>query len=86
VIARGQLVTIKKDEKSELFDYLGCLYPQGFDKDNTYYFNQGDIEEGLFIGYQDEEEKRYIEVLKEWKVTHSDEYEIGKVKADGEES
>ena len=85
VIARGQLVQLKKDEKPTFFNYLGCLYPQGFDVENTYYFNQEDIEEVLFTGYQDEEERRYIKVLEEWKDTHSDDYEVGKVKSDGKE-
>ena len=79
ITARGQLVQLdESDEKPTYFDYLGNLYPQGYDVDNRYYFNQEQIEKVVFSGYSDEEEERYQTVLKEWKEKNSNEYVLGK--------
>lgn len=41
------------------YDYIGCLYPEGYiNPDYTYVFNHADIEEVIFMGYTDEEEER----------------------------
>ncbi|GBG97083.1 DUF4176 domain-containing protein [Lactococcus termiticola] len=75
VIARGQLVKLKENEnKPTYFDYLGSLYPQGYDVDNRYYFNQEQIEKVVFPGYSDDEEQRYQVVLEEWKKANQDKY------------
>lgn len=42
------------------FDYIGCLYPEGYiNPDYTYGFNHTDIEEVIFTGYVDEEEEQF---------------------------
>ena len=42
------------------FDYIGCLYPEGYiNPDYTYGFNHNDIEEVIFTGYVDEEEEKF---------------------------
>lgn len=42
------------------FDYIGCLYPEGYiNPDYTYVFNHEDIEEVIFTGYVDEEEEQF---------------------------
>ena len=41
----------------EVFDYCGCVYPEGvIASDQMYFFNNDAIERLFFIGYQDEEE------------------------------
>lgn len=49
----------------KIYDYSGCLYPEGFiSMKNMYLFCNEDIERIYFIGLQDEEElkfRHYIE-------------------------
>lgn len=41
----------------EIYDYVGCLYPEGItNPDNLYFFNRDSIEKKYFIGCQDQEE------------------------------
>ena len=43
-------------EGSVVYDYLGCLYPEGvFDTEQNFLFNHDQIEKVLFEGYLDEE-------------------------------
>ncbi|MDR0300158.1 MAG: DUF4176 domain-containing protein [Streptococcaceae bacterium] len=75
VTARGQLVKLKENgDKPTYFDYLGSLYPQGYDVDNRYYFNQEQIEKVIFVGYSDDEAQRYQVVLNEWREKNQDKY------------
>ena len=40
-----------------IWDYAGCLYPEGFlGTDKTYLFNGDQIERIFAVGYQDEEQ------------------------------
>ncbi len=44
-----------KNDKGEMFDYLGFPYPEGFlSKDMNYLFNNSNIREVTFKGYSDE--------------------------------
>ncbi len=44
-------------EKGIIFDYSGCLFPQGIINSNDmYFFNHDDIQTIFFIGCQDAEE------------------------------
>ncbi|MDO4555388.1 MAG: DUF4176 domain-containing protein [Lachnospiraceae bacterium] len=51
-------------ESGKLFDYSGCLYPEGIlSPKDMFLFNHADIETVYFIGFQDPEElafKKYI--------------------------
>ena len=50
----GRVVTT--EEKDTIFDYVGVPYPEGInDTDKMYFFNRDQIEELLFIGFQDQE-------------------------------
>ena len=43
-----------------IYDYSGCLYPEGFfDYNQVCVFNHNDIEKQFFTGYVDEEEKTF---------------------------
>ncbi|MDR0299882.1 MAG: DUF4176 domain-containing protein [Streptococcaceae bacterium] len=77
ILARGQLMA-EKLGKQIYYDYLGGIYPQGFSMDNSYNFNNEQIERIVFKGYEDEEEERYRTVVKEWKMKHKEEYNIEK--------
>ncbi|OPG95070.1 cytoplasmic protein [Chryseobacterium mucoviscidosis] len=53
-------------ETPRQFDYIGCLYPEGYiNADYTYVFNHEDIEEIIFRGYADEEEEAFAVSLSE---------------------
>ncbi|MFB8377569.1 DUF4176 domain-containing protein [Paenibacillus taichungensis] len=53
-------------EPPRQFDYIGCLYPEGYiNADYTYVFNHEDIEEIIFRGYADEEEEAFAVSLSE---------------------
>ena len=44
-------------ETKEMWDYVGCLYPEGFlGAAENYLFNQEQIERLYALGYQDEEQ------------------------------
>jgi len=65
ILNRGSIVTV--DEKQQMFDYSGCVYPVGFMVENIYYFNESDIDKVVFEGYSDSEEERFQEIFKDWK-------------------
>ena len=51
------LLQVKVDDK-QVFDYIGCLYPEGFiNKEHTYMFNHKDIKEVAFLGYINAEQQ-----------------------------
>ena len=52
-------------EEEEVYDYIAVIYPEGYiGPRSNYVFNHGDIEEILFKGYDDEERKGYMDVMK----------------------
>ena len=47
-------------ESHEIYDYAGCLYPEGYMGANkVYLFNHEQIDQIYSIGYQDEEQKEF---------------------------
>lgn len=51
-------------ETNELWDYLGCLYPEGIlGEDMNFVFNSSDIDEICHRGFEDEEEKELLPQL-----------------------
>ncbi len=53
-------------DSSKIYDYSGCLYPEGYqDGDHVYLFDHDQIEKVYAVGYMDEEqfgcEERLIE-------------------------
>lgn len=54
-----------KDNSNVMYDYCGCLYPEGvISSDQTALFNHEQIEKIFYIGLSDEEEKTFKEKLK----------------------
>jgi hypothetical protein len=50
----------------KMWDYMGCLYPEGSIVERHYYlFNNDQIERVFFIGFQDEEEWLFQHSLRE---------------------
>ena len=56
---------VPNDDKSKIFDYSGCLYPEGvISSDQVALFNHDQIKTIYAIGYSDDEEKQFKEKLK----------------------
>lgn len=52
----------------QLWDYCGCAAPDGFmQADSLRFFNHDDIQQLLFIGFQDEQELKYSVALSDYK-------------------
>ena len=60
------------DGEKQVFDYAACNYPQGLDMENTLYFNEENIDEVVFEGYMDDDEKRFQKLFKEWMEENKD--------------
>jgi hypothetical protein len=58
----GRIVT--KGTEAQIYDYVGCVYPQGVvSSSNMYFFNRDAIDMIYFIGFQDQEELQYRHAL-----------------------
>ena len=52
---------INMDNKEEVYDYLGCLYPEGIMRtDMNIVFNHDDIKQIIAIGLRDDEQKEFM--------------------------
>lgn len=57
---------ISEDEKNKIYDYSGCLYPEGYiSPDDTLLFNHEQIEKIYHLGFSDAEEKEFKQNIKE---------------------
>jgi hypothetical protein len=66
IVGRG-VVYQDEETKSEAFvDYMGCVYPEGIDPNQTIFFNEENIDQVVHEGYADEEEERFLKVYSEW--------------------
>jgi len=65
IIGRKPVLEKNNDEKVYM-DYVGCVYPIGILEDEVYYFNEDDIKEVIFEGYQGEEETEVRHFIEEW--------------------
>lgn len=55
----------KDDDRVTIYDYAGCLYPQGFmSPEKTVLFNHEQIERIYSLGFQNEERFAFEERLK----------------------
>lgn len=58
--------SIDMKNKDKVYDYMGCLYPEGVITTNeSLLFDHDNIEKVFCVGYQDEEQKEFIAKLKE---------------------
>ena len=57
---------VENEQDLDMYDYIGVPYPEGFiDQEHTYLFNYENIAQVIFEGFQNEEEEKFQEVLKE---------------------
>ena len=62
----GFLQVEQEENKKNVWDYSGCLYPEGMiTSENNYVFNHSQIEDIYFTGLVDEEEEEFKKRLKE---------------------
>ena len=58
--------TIASDDNSTMYDYCGCLYPEGVvSTKKNLLFNHNQIAKIYALGYSDDEEKNFKVKLKE---------------------
>ena len=58
--------TVPNSQQNIMFDYSGCLYPEGFMTSNqAALFNHDQIEKICFLGYETDEEKQYNQKLQD---------------------
>lgn len=56
---------IPGDDTKKVYDYIGCLYPEGFISSNqSLLFNHDQIDKLYYLGYSDDEEKNFKNELK----------------------
>lgn len=57
---------IPEDDQDTIYDYIGCLYPEGvLDPKQNLLFNHDQIEKVFYMGLEDEEEQKFKTSLKE---------------------
>lgn len=50
--------------EKKVFDYVACFYPEGNISDQyNFLFNHDNIEEVIFKGFEDEDEKDFVNML-----------------------
>lgn len=64
IVNRGPILP-SDDGDRVMYDYTGCMYPEGLDANNVFYFNNENIDKVVFEGYTDEEEERFLELYEE---------------------
>lgn len=57
---------INSEKPEEAYDYIGVLYPEGYISNNiNFLFNNDDINDIVFRGYENRERKEFIDMLEE---------------------
>ncbi len=58
--------SIPSEDKTKMYDYSGCIYPEGFiSSSQTLLFNHDQIDKVFYLGLIDDEEKKFKEKLNE---------------------
>jgi hypothetical protein len=58
--------SVSPDTGDKVYDYSGCVFPEGFvDYDEVFVFDHNQIEQVCFTGFEDEEEKVFMNKLAE---------------------
>ena len=56
--------SIAQENQEKIYDYSGCVYPEGYLSSNQVcLFDHDQIEKVFFVGYEDEEEKVFKDKL-----------------------
>ena len=57
---------VSADKPNDVYDYIGVLYPEGFlSNEHNYLFNHVDINDVVFMGYNNPERKAFMKALSE---------------------
>lgn len=74
IMSRALQVNINGE--NHFFDYGACFYPEGLIGDKVMYFQNSDINQVVFEGYSDENDKLLVEnivkAFKEQNLVHAD--------------
>ena len=66
VMVIGYLPMPDDDDLDKIYDYVGCIYPEGLiSTDEILVFNHDQVDKVYSIGYKDEEEEKFQESIKE---------------------
>ena len=58
--------SVAQENQAKIYDYSGCVYPEGYLSSNQVcLFDHDQIEKIFFVGYEDEEEKAFKNKLNE---------------------
>jgi hypothetical protein len=81
IIGLAKLILADSDDlQRTYYTYEGALYPQGLEGAASLFFNNEDIEQVIFEGYQDNAFDAMNERINRFIVEHAGEFVIGKVK------
>ena len=59
--------SIANGNKAAVYDYSGCLYPEGYlEQDKVCLFNHNQIDKIYYLGFRDEEEKSFKSKLNDF--------------------
>jgi hypothetical protein len=62
----GYCARLESDENAPFYDYIGCLFPEGiFTTEQTLVFNHIDVDKIYYMGYVDNEVKKFQKNLHE---------------------
>ena len=64
VISRA--INVKNNDKTYFFDYGGVLYPEGLVGDQMVYFNHDSLDEVIFTGYDDDDNKAMLRSIEHY--------------------
>ena len=65
IMITGYCMLDKKGDNTKMYDYAGCLFPEGMaSSEQTGLFDHSQIEKIYYMGLQDEEQKKFIETIK----------------------
>lgn len=66
IVGRGVIFDDEDNGGQAFADYMGVLYPMGFQPESTIFFQHEHIDEIVFEGYQDGEEERFRRIYQDW--------------------
>lgn len=69
IIGRGVVFNDEDSDEQVFADYMGVLYPNGFQTESTIFFQHENVDKVVFEGFKDEEEERFMEIYQEWEGT-----------------
>lgn len=59
------ILQFNSEKQERVYDYLGVPYPEGYiGNGSSYLFNNSDIKEIIFRGYENEERQNMLELIK----------------------